>query len=57
MVLLRDTQVKRNQQPMALVTKAHSDSEGKVRKLELKVTKGGTLGPSSLTEVVVPILP
>eukprot|EP00064_Thunnus_orientalis_P000662 superscaffoldBa00000036_g663 len=36
MVLLRDTQVKRNQQPMALITKAHSDSDGKVRKLELK---------------------
>ncbi|XP_055489406.1 uncharacterized protein LOC129696012 [Leucoraja erinacea] len=55
LVLLRDSQVKRNQWPMALVTMAHPDDDGKVRKLELKVTKGGTikafLRPE--TEVVV----
>ncbi|KAK0132196.1 hypothetical protein N1851_032986 [Merluccius polli] len=33
----------RNEWPMALVIKAHPSSDGKVRKLELKVTKGGTV--------------
>lgn len=55
LVLLRDTQVKRNQWPMALVTKALPASDGKVRKLELKVAREGTsrtfLRP--ITEVVV----
>lgn len=37
LVLLCDTQVKRNQWPMALVTKTFPASDGKVRKLELKV--------------------
>lgn len=55
LVLLKDPQVKRNQWPMALVTKAYLDSDGKVRKLELKVTKGGTVKTffRPLTEVVV----
>ncbi|XP_056458730.1 uncharacterized protein LOC130392274 [Gadus chalcogrammus] len=36
LVLLRDTQLKRNQWPMALVTKTFPGSDGKIRKLELK---------------------
>nr|XP_055053838.1 uncharacterized protein LOC129438965 [Misgurnus anguillicaudatus] len=55
LVLLKDNQVKRNEWPMALVTKAIVDSDGKVRKLELKVTKSGTaktfLRP--ITEVIL----
>lgn len=55
LVLLKDDQVKRNEWPMALVTKAIADSDGKVRKLELKVTKSGTaktfLRP--ITEVIL----
>lgn len=40
---------------MALVTKAHPGSDGKVRKLELKVTKGGTVKTffRPVTDVVV----
>ena len=40
---------------MALATKAFSSSDGKVRKLELKVTKGGPerLYFRPITEVVV----
>ncbi|XP_026005436.1 uncharacterized protein LOC113010547 [Astatotilapia calliptera] len=55
LVLLKDPQVKRNQWPMALVTKAYPDSDGKVRKLELRVTKGGTIKTffRPVTEVVV----
>lgn len=55
LVLLRDAQVKRNLWPMALVTKAHPGSDGKVRKLELKVTKGGTVKTffRPVTDVVV----
>ena len=59
LVLLRDTQLKRNQWPMALVTKTFPGSDGKIRKLELKVTRGGTsktfLRP--ITEVVVLMTP
>lgn len=59
LVLLRDTQVKRNEWPMALVTKAFPASDGKVRKLELKVARGGTsrtfLRP--ITEVVMLMSP
>ncbi|XP_062340765.1 uncharacterized protein LOC134039033 [Osmerus eperlanus] len=55
LVLLRDTQVKRIQWPMALVTKTFAASNGKVRKLELRVSRGRTsktfLRP--ITEVVV----
>ncbi|KAI4894290.1 hypothetical protein NFI96_004725 [Prochilodus magdalenae] len=58
-VLLRDIQVERNQWPMALVTKTFPGSDNKVRKLELKVTRGGTsktfLRP--ITEVVVLLSP
>lgn len=42
-MLLKDTQAKRNQWPMAIVTKALLNSDGKVRRLELKITKGGTV--------------
>ncbi|XP_058881751.1 uncharacterized protein LOC131737334 [Acipenser ruthenus] len=42
LVLLKDSQVKRNEWPLALVTEAFLDSDGKVRKVELKVTKHGT---------------
>ncbi|KAM4591910.1 uncharacterized protein PAE49_019480 [Odontesthes bonariensis] len=59
LVLLRDTQMKRNQWPMALVTKTFPASDGRVRTLELKVTRGGTsrtfLRP--ITEVVVLMSP
>ena len=53
--MLKDTQVKRNEWPMALVTKAFSSSDGKVRKIELKVTKGGAvrLYFRPITEVVL----
>lgn len=39
-VLLKDNQVKRNEWPMALVTKAIPGTDGKVRRLELRVTSG-----------------
>lgn len=42
LVLLKDSQVTRNEWPMALVTKAIPGTDGKVRKLELRVTKGGS---------------
>ena len=58
-MLLRDIQVERNQWPMALVTKTFPESDNKVRKLELKVARGGTsktfLRP--ITEVVVLLSP
>jgi len=58
-VLLRDPQVERNQWPMALVTKTFPSSDGKVRKVELKVVRGETsktfLRP--ITEVVVLMSP
>lgn len=59
LVLLKDTQVKRNLWPMALVTKTHPRSDGKVRKLELKVTKNGTVKTflRPVTEVVVLMSP
>ncbi|XP_066544907.1 uncharacterized protein LOC136712312 isoform X2 [Amia ocellicauda] len=55
LVLLRDNQSKRNQWPMALVIKATPDTDGKVGKLELKVTKSGTVKTffRPITEVVV----
>lgn len=52
---MKDDQVKRNEWPMALVNKAISGTDGRVRKLELKVTKSGIaktfLRP--ITEVVL----
>ncbi|XP_051792766.1 uncharacterized protein LOC127530319 [Acanthochromis polyacanthus] len=42
LVLLKDSQVKRNEWPLALVTKTFSDQDGKVRKIELKVTRSGS---------------
>lgn len=42
LVLLKDNQVKRNEWPMALVTKTFPDQDGKVRKIELKVTRSGS---------------
>lgn len=55
LVLLRDAQVKRNLWPMALVTKTHPGNDGRVRKLELRVTNGGTVRTllRPVTEVVV----
>lgn len=55
LVLLKDPLVTRNDWPMARVIKAHLDGDGKVRKLELKVTKGGTVKTflRPVTEVVV----
>ena len=59
LVLLRDTQVKINQWPMALVTKTFPASDGKVRKLELKVARGGVSKTfiRPITEVVVLMSP
>ena len=42
LVLLKDNQVKRNEWPMAVVTKTFPDQDGKVRKIELKVTRSGS---------------
>lgn len=42
LVLLKDSQVKRNDWPMALVTKTFPDQDGKVRKIEIKVTRSGS---------------
>lgn len=57
MVLLRDTQ--RNQWHMALVTNTYPGSDGKVRILELKVSKGGTVKSflRPVTDVVVLMSP
>ncbi|XP_067380596.1 uncharacterized protein [Channa argus] len=41
LVLLKDDQVQRNEWPMALISKAIPDSDGKVRKIELRTAKGG----------------
>lgn len=58
-VLLRDPEVERNHWPMALVTKIFPSSDGEVRKVELKVVRGGTsktfLHP--ITEVMVLMSP
>ena len=43
LVLMKDSQVQRNDWPLALVTKTFPDKDGKVRKIELKVTKSGTV--------------
>lgn len=42
LVLLKDNQARRNEWPMALVTRTFPDQDGKVRKVELKVTKSGS---------------
>lgn len=42
LVLLKDNQVKRNEWPMALIMKTFPDQDGKVRKIELKVTRSGS---------------
>ncbi|XP_061908363.1 uncharacterized protein LOC133653277 isoform X1 [Entelurus aequoreus] len=42
LVLLKDNQAKRNEWPLALVTKTFPDQDGKVRKIELKVTRSGS---------------
>ncbi|XP_067309102.1 uncharacterized protein [Pseudorasbora parva] len=41
-VLLKDSQVKRNEWPMGLVTKAIPSADGKIRKVEVKIIKQGT---------------
>lgn len=46
LVLLKDSQVKRNEWPMALITKTFPDQHGKVRKIELKVTRSGSANTS-----------
>lgn len=43
LVLLKDSQVKRNEWPMGLITKTVPSNDGKVRKVEIKVTKQGTV--------------
>lgn len=42
LVLLKDSQVKGNEWPMALVTKTFPDRDGKVRKIQLRVTRSGS---------------
>ena len=42
-VLLKDAQAKRNDWPMALVTNALASSDGRVRKVELRVASNGTI--------------
>lgn len=42
-ILLKDSQVKRNQWPVGFVTEAFHSSGGKVRKVKLKVTKQGSI--------------
>ena len=58
LVLLKDSQVKRNEWPLALVTKTYPDQDGKVRKIELKVTRSGSsktfLRPVSETILLMP---
>lgn len=44
LVLLKDKQGKRNEWPMALVTKTFPDQDGKVRKIELKNSKNSKSG-------------
>lgn len=41
LVLLKDSQVKRNHWPMGVVVKTFSSHDGKVRKVEVKVASGG----------------
>ncbi|XP_042281759.1 uncharacterized protein LOC121906755 [Thunnus maccoyii] len=41
LVLLKDSQAARNNWPMAIITKAFSGSDGRVRKVELKTTDQG----------------
>lgn len=42
LVLLKDNQVKRNEWPMDLITKTFPKQDGKVRKIQLKVTRSGS---------------
>lgn len=42
LVLLKDNQAKRNEWPIALVTRTFPDEDEKVRKIELKVTRSGS---------------
>ena len=55
LVLLRDTQAARNEWPMALVSSVFPSADGKIRKIQVKVSKEGTtkmfLRP--ITEVVL----
>ncbi|KAK3545643.1 hypothetical protein QTP70_008781 [Hemibagrus guttatus] len=57
-VLLKDAQAKRNEWPMALVTKIFTSSDGKVRTIELRVARNGTiktfLRPISETVLLMP---
>lgn len=57
-VLLKDAQAKPNEWPMALVTKIFASSDGKVRTVELRVTRDGTiktfLRPISETVLLMP---
>ncbi|KAI7795559.1 hypothetical protein IRJ41_025628, partial [Triplophysa rosa] len=57
-VLLKDAQVKRNECPMALVTKIFTSSDGKVRTVELRVARDGIiktfLRPISETVLLMP---
>lgn len=57
-LLLKDAQAKCNEWPMALVTKIFATSDGKVRTVELRVTRDGTiktfLRPISETVLLMP---
>lgn len=55
LVLPKDSNVNCTDWPMALVTKAHIDADGMVRKLELRVAKVGTVKTFfwPITEVII----
>ncbi|XP_071995795.1 uncharacterized protein [Engystomops pustulosus] len=42
LVLLKDKEAHRNEWPMGLITKVMPSDDGKIRKVEVKVTKGGS---------------
>ncbi|KAF7649910.1 hypothetical protein LDENG_00134220 [Lucifuga dentata] len=42
LVLLKDTQARQNDWPMAVITNTFPDKDGKVRRIKVKVTKYGT---------------
>ncbi|XP_040289970.1 uncharacterized protein LOC121002590 [Bufo bufo] len=55
LVLLKDREVCRNEWPMGLVTSVMPSDDGKVRKVEIKITKGGSARTFSrpITELVL----
>ncbi|XP_062846307.1 uncharacterized protein LOC134305914 [Trichomycterus rosablanca] len=58
-VLLKDSQARRNDWPMGVITKTVPSKDGKVRKVEVKITKGGSPKVLSrpITETVLLLSP